>query len=244
MTYQAFIGTASARQRYWARSHVGWRHIAAAVPNLGHRAVADLEHRGLLSGVITQNVDGLHQAAGAEYVLELHGALSRVVCLACGQLTARDRLGRRLREANPRWNAPVSQVNPDGDVLLRDSDIAQFVVVNCESCDGLLKPDVVFFGENVPRARVDESFAMVDDAGALLVLGSSLTVASGYRFVRHAAKIGVPIAIINQGPTRGDALAQHRVDGPLGRVLTVLVTRLDDMTVAERDGVRRADDVS
>jgi NAD-dependent SIR2 family protein deacetylase len=227
MTYQEFVGAASARQRYWARSHLGWRHIHAAAPNLGHRAVADLERRGLLTGIITQNVDGLHQAAGAERVVDLHGRLSRVVCLGCRRLSDREQLDRRLREANPTWEAHVSQVNPDGDVVLVDDDVRRFVVVDCDRCGCLLKPDVVFFGESVPLPRVERCYEIVDNASALLVLGSSLAVMSGYRFVRHAAKTGVPVAIINQGPTRGDAHACVTLDVALGATLSALVEQLD-----------------
>ena len=225
MTYQAFTGDAAARQRYWARSHRGWQHIAAARPNAGHHAVAELDRRGLLAGIVTQNVDGLHQAAGAHQVVELHGSLARVLCLGCGQRTSRTELDRRLRAANPGWDARVSQINPDGDAILADDEVARFRVVNCGSCGGLLKPDVVFFGENVPRPRVDTCFALVERAGALVVLGSSLTVMSGYRFVRHAAKLAVPVVIVNRGPTRGDAQARLVIDAPLGRALTALVAR-------------------
>jgi NAD-dependent SIR2 family protein deacetylase len=225
MTYQTFVSGAAARRRYWARSHLGWRHISGAVPNLGHRAVAELEHRGLLAGIITQNVDGLHQAAGARRVIELHGGLDRVVCLACGERTGRERLDQRLRAANPGWDAPVAQVNPDGDAILADDEVARFRVVDCNRCGGLLKPDVVFFGENVPRSRVDQCHALVEQAGALVVLGSSLTVMSGYRFVRHAAKLAIPVAIVNLGPTRGDAQASLILDAPLGQILTAVVSR-------------------
>jgi NAD-dependent SIR2 family protein deacetylase len=225
MSYQTFTGSAAARQRYWARSHRGWRHIAGAIPNAGHRAVAELGRRGLLTGIITQNVDGLHQAAGARQVVELHGSLARVLCLGCGQRTSRVRLDQRLRAANPGWSARASQINPDGDAILTDDEVARFRVVDCESCAGVLKPDVVFFGENVPRPRVDECYALVGRAGALVVLGSSLTVMSGYRFVRHAAKLAVPVVIINQGPTRGDAQARLILDAPLGQTLTALVAR-------------------
>jgi NAD-dependent SIR2 family protein deacetylase len=230
ISYQDFVGAASARQRYWARSHLGWRHIARALPNPGHVAVAELEHRGLLGGIITQNVDGLHQAAGATQVVELHGSLDQVVCLGCGVLSSRDALDQRLRAANAGWDAQVGQLKPDGDAVVAASDIERFQVVDCEGCGGLLKPDVVFFGENVPRPRVKQCYAMIDDASALLVLGSSLTVMSGYRFVRHAAKIAVPVAIINQGQTRGDAHAVMTLDVALGETLTALVTRLDAMT--------------
>jgi NAD-dependent SIR2 family protein deacetylase len=225
MTYQAFTGAAAARQRYWARSHLGWQHIARAAPNRGHQAVAELERRGLLSAIITQNVDGLHQAAGAQDVIELHGSLSRVICLRCGERTPRDELDQRLRAANPDWAAQAQQVNPDGDAVLDDGATGQFQVVDCLRCAGALKPDVIFFGENVPPGRVAECYALVSEARALLVLGSSLTVMSGYRFVRHAARLGIPVAIINQGPTRGDAQATLRLDAPLGPALTALATR-------------------
>jgi len=226
MTYQAFVGGAAARQRYWARSHLGWRVIAAAAPNRGHQAVAELERRGQLTGIITQNVDGLHQAAGAQRVTELHGSLSRVRCLGCGQRTARTELDRRLRVANPGWAAEAAAINPDGDAMLDEEAIGRFRVVDCRGCGGLLRPDVVFFGENVPRDRVDHCYAVVERAGALVVLGSSLTVMSGYRFVRRAAKLRIPVVIVNQGRTRGDADAIARVDAPLGAALTALARRI------------------
>lgn len=226
MTYQMFVGSEAARRRYWARSHLGWQEIARARPNAGHRAVAELQARGLVTGIITQNVDGLHQAAGARQVIELHGALDRVRCLSCGQRTSRRWLDQRLRTANPRWRAQAGVINPDGDAVLADDQIDGFTIVDCVSCGGVLKPDVVFFGENVPRPRVEECYALVERAGMLLVLGSSLTVMSGYRFVRHAAERGIPVAIINQGPTRGDAHALLTFDAPLGATLTGLVSRL------------------
>jgi NAD-dependent SIR2 family protein deacetylase len=225
MTYQAFTAAAAARQRYWARSHLGWRHIARATPNLGHQAVAEMERRGLLSAIITQNVDGLHQAAGAQDIVELHGSLSRVICLRCGERTPRDELDQRLRAANPDWAAQARQVNPDGDAVLDDGATDRFKVVDCRRCAGVLKPDVIFFGENVPPGRVADCYALVSEARALLVLGSSLTVMSGYRFVRHAARLGVPVAIINRGRTRGDAQATVTLDAPLGSVLTTLTNQ-------------------
>ena len=227
ITYQAFVGSASARQRYWARSHLGWRRISHASPNAGHAAVADLERRGLLAGIITQNVDGLHQAAGARNVIDLHGRLDRVACLDCGTVSSRWALDDRLREVNAGWVAHADQTNPDGDADVAERDVERFRIVACEPCGGLLKPDVVFFGESVPLPRVEQSYAVVDNASLLLVLGSSLTVMSGYRFVRHATKVGVPVAIVNQGPTRGDAHAALRLDAPLGRTLTELVRDLD-----------------
>jgi NAD-dependent SIR2 family protein deacetylase len=226
MTYQTFTASAAARQRYWARSQLGWRHVARAAPNAGHRAVAGLESGGLLAGIITQNVDGLHQAAGARGVIELHGSLSRVTCLGCGERTSRQRLDQRLRAANPGWAARAAQITPDGDAVLADDEVAGFRVAGCEGCGGVLKPDVVFFGENVPGPRVDECYRLVERAGALVVLGSSLTVMSGYRFVRHAAKLAIPVVIVNQGRTRGDAQALATIDAPLGATLTTLVARV------------------
>ncbi|MEV4288314.1 NAD-dependent protein deacetylase [Nonomuraea bangladeshensis] len=226
MTYQRFVASQEARRRYWARSHVGWRQIGLARPNAGHRAVAALERHGLVSGIVTQNVDGLHQAAGADRVIELHGGLDRVMCLSCRERTSRAELDRRLREANPGWAATSDVINPDGDAVLTDEQVAGFRVVDCTGCGGLLKPDVVFFGENVPRPRVDECFAVVESARALLVLGSSLAIRSGLRFVQRAAARGVPIAIVNQGPTGGDADAALLVDAPLGATLTALARRL------------------
>jgi NAD-dependent SIR2 family protein deacetylase len=228
MTYQAFTGSAGARQRYWARSHLGWRHITGAAPNGGHRAVAALERAGLVSGIITQNVDGLHQEAGARDVTELHGSLHRVVCLSCWSRSSREELDARLRAANPAWTAAAAGLepaaNPDGDVALEET--GGFTVVDCLSCGGLLKPDVVFFGENVPRPRVESCFSLVSASSGLVVLGSSLTVMSGLRYVRHASSLGIPVVIVNQGATRGDSLATATLDAPLGSTLTALVREL------------------
>ena len=232
MTYQVFSGSAAARRRYWARSYLGWRHIARAAPNEGHRAVAELSRRGLLTGIITQNVDGLHQAAGASAVTELHGSLHWVVCLSCGQRTPRTELGRRLEAANPGWGwwyaEPATSVKPDGDADLDDEAIGSFQVADCSACHGVLKPDVVFFGENVPRPRAEACYALVERSSALVVLGSSLTVMSGFRYVRHAARRQRPIVIVNQGTTRGDAYATATLDAPLGQTLTELVTRIEE----------------
>jgi NAD-dependent SIR2 family protein deacetylase len=233
MTYQTFSGNPAARRRYWARSHIGWRTIARANPNAGHRAVAHLQQRGLLAGVVTQNVDGLHQAGGARDVIELHGSLDQVACLNCGDLLSREELDRRLREANPDFDAQVTMVNPDGDVELRDDDVERFRIVDCQVCDGgMLKPDVVFFGETVPAERVQRCFALVENARMLLVLGSSLTVMSGRRFVLRAAKLGIPVAIVNRGVTRGDTYSTLTVDGQLGVVLPELVRRSSPHVVA------------
>ena len=223
MTYQTFTGSAGARRRYWARSYIGWRHIARAAPNQGHRAVAELGRLGLLAGIITQNVDGLHQAAGASGVTELHGSLHRVTCLSCGQRTPRTDLDQRLAEANADWDEAAALINPDGDAVLEDAATETFRVVDCRACRGVLKPDVVFFGENVPPERARACYAMVERASSLVVLGSSLTVMSGLRYVRHAAKLDLPVVIVNQGSTRGDAHATATLDAPLGQVLTALV---------------------
>jgi NAD-dependent SIR2 family protein deacetylase len=227
MTYQTFTRDPRGRHRYWARSFVGWRQIREARPNDGHRAVGDLQAAGLIDGVITQNVDGLHQAGGARDVVELHGGLDRTVCLNCGDLAGRAELDERLQAVNPHVGRRTDEINPDGDAELPDEVLDGFVMVGCLACgEGPLKPDVVFFGETVPRDRVEHCFGLVESAGSLLVLGSSLTVMSGYRFVLRAAKRGIPVAIVTVGPTRGDAKADVRVDAPLGVVLPALAARL------------------
>jgi NAD-dependent SIR2 family protein deacetylase len=221
MTFQEFVSGPVPRQRYWARSHVGWSRMGTASPNAGHRAVAALDP----SLLITQNVDGLHEQAGSRDVVALHGRISDVVCLDCRRVSSRADLQQRLDDLNPGWavtHADVA-VRPDGDVDLEATD--GFVVPACEVCGGVLKPDVVFFGENVPRERVDRCFAAVDalaDDGALLVAGSSLTVMSGLRFVRRAARNGTPVVIVNRGTTRGDDLATYKLDAGCSEFLTEL----------------------
>jgi NAD-dependent SIR2 family protein deacetylase len=226
MTHQSFVRDADARRRYWARSHVGWRIMRTAQPNTGHRAVADLEKAGLVTGVITQNVDGLHQAAGSEQVVDLHGRLDRVMCLHCGSLSTREDIDRRLGQVNAEWRTTVLAHNPDGDVDIPDADLDRFTVVDCLDCGGPLKPDVVYFGDSVPRDRVEESYALVDSASSVLVLGTSLHVYSGRRFVVRAAERGIPVAVVNQGPTRADDDAVVRIDAPLGSTLSTLVARV------------------
>ncbi|MCI4041455.1 NAD-dependent protein deacetylase [Streptomyces sp. TRM75563] len=226
MTYQDFTADVGARRRYWARSHLGWRTFGRARPNAGHRAVAAFGRHGLLSGVITQNVDGLHQAAGSEGVVDLHGRLDRVVCLSCGAFSPRRELARRLEEANEGFAPVAAAINPDGDADLTDEQVGDFRVVPCVVCGGVLKPDVVFFGEAVPPQRVEHCRELVRAASALLVLGSSLTVMSGLRFVREAARAGSPVLIVNRDPTRGDRHAVTRVALPLGAALTTVAGRL------------------
>ncbi|MFC8622134.1 NAD-dependent protein deacetylase [Streptomyces anulatus] len=226
MTYQDFTADAAARRRYWARSHLGWRTFGRARPNAGHRAVAAFGRRGLLSGVITQNVDGLHQAAGSADVVDLHGRLDRVVCLSCGAFCPRPELAQRLEEANEGFAPVAASMNPDGDADLTDEQVGDFRVVPCAVCGGVLKPDVVFFGEAVPPQRVDHCRELVRGACTLLVLGSSLTVMSGLRFVRQAERAGVPVLIVNRDPTRGDRHALTRIGLPLGDALTTTAGRL------------------
>ena len=228
MTIAEFRGSPAARQRYWARAHIGWRRIAAARPNAGHRAVTALQHTGVLGAIITQNVDGLHQAAGARGVVELHGTLDRIVCLECGARSTRGALEERLRAANPDLDCgTVAISNPDGDVELAEERVARFRLVGCECCGAdLLKPDVVFFGENVPQPRVQRCFELLDGSACLLVLGSSLTVMSGLRFVHRARQERIPVAIVNRGATRGDPLADVKVDAALGEVLPALAGAL------------------
>ena len=226
MQYREFVGSAAARVRYWARATVGWPRMATAAPNPAHRALAAMEARGAIDGVITQNVDGLHQAAGSRRVVELHGALARVRCLGCGAVTARDDVHARLVAANPWLHEGDADVAPDGDAELGAEAIAGFRVPACDACGGAWKPDVVFFGENVPRPVVDDAWALFERAEVLLVAGSSLTVWSGYRFVRRAAERGVPVAIVNVGPTRGDGEATLKLEGALGDVLPRLAAVL------------------
>ncbi|MEU3571629.1 NAD-dependent protein deacetylase [Kitasatospora sp. NPDC036755] len=228
MTYQEFTGSADARRRYWARSHTGWPAIAGARPNAGHHAVERLRRAGRVTAVITQNVDGLHHAAGTREAVELHGGLRRVVCLGCRRTSGRAELDLRLDELNRGFRrAGAAELRPDGDARLPQPAVDAFRVAACADCGGVLKPDVVFFGENVPPPRVEHCYELVDAASSLVVLGSSLAVLSGLRFVRRAARSGLPVAIVNQGPTRGDELAELRLDLPLGRTMAEVARLLD-----------------
>lgn len=223
MQYSEFIGSRTAQQRYWARSYLGWRRIGAAQPNPGHRALVDLEAAGLV-GVVTQNVDGLHSAAGSRRVVNLHGDIAVVVCLDCGDRTPRSSLQHRLSALNPDLRDNVTggraAARPDGDAVVEDWH--HFVLASCRGCGGRLKPDVVFFGESVPKPRVADAYALVDQAEVLLVAGSSLTVMSGLRFVRYQRKKGRPVVIINRGLTRGDELASVKLDAGCSETLTSL----------------------
>ncbi|WP_280380020.1 NAD-dependent protein deacetylase [Nocardia wallacei] len=224
MTYQQFVGDPVFRQRYWARNHVGWRRMDAARPNPGHRALARLERAGVVTGLITQNVDLLHTKAGSRRVLDLHGTYARVRCLRCDALISRMALADRLEAANPDFAEAATldglEVAPDADAVVVDT--GSFRMVDCAHCGGMLKPDIVYFGENVPKDRVAAAFEVVDQAEVLLVAGSSLTVMSGLRFVRHAAKTGRAVTIVNRGHTRGDDLATLTVDASCSEVLSAL----------------------
>ncbi len=217
--YADFIGSAAVRQRYWARSYVGWTRIARARPNEAHYALAALERRGYVNQLITQNVDNLHRLAGSRRVIDLHGVLHTVRCLGCGRKSARRALQDELERSNRGWSPKAATVAPDGDAGLDDGDVACFEVPDCRACGGILKPDVVFFGENVPRERVRRCRDTLGRSQALLVVGSSLMVFSGFRFAREARAAGKPVAIINRGKTRADEFAARRFVGDCGELL-------------------------
>jgi NAD-dependent SIR2 family protein deacetylase len=232
MTIRQFTSDPEFRQRYWARNHVGWRHMDDTVPNAGHRALAALEDAGVVTGLITQNVDLLHTKAGSRNVINLHGTYAQVACLDCGYTMSRAALAERLEALNPGFIERAERVGglavaPDADASITDT--ASFRYLDCPACGGMLKPDIVYFGESVPKAVVAEAFSLVDDADALLVVGSSLTVFSGYRFVRHAAARGMPVAIINRGRTRGDDLATVKVDGGCSELLVLLAGEVPEL---------------
>ncbi|MEZ4701820.1 MAG: NAD-dependent protein deacetylase [Rhodothermales bacterium] len=214
--YRAFLSDPLARARYWARSMAGWPHIASARPHSGHHALARLEEHGRITGVITQNVDRLHQAGGTREVVELHGALEEVICLECGDVTRRETMQQRLLALNPEWDVTATEIAPDGDAEIDYSRYIHFHVPACTCCGGPLKPNVIFFGENVPGDRVERAWRMYDQSDALLVVGSSLAVYSGYRFVLRASKDTLPIGILNLGDSRGDALAHCLVRESFG----------------------------
>ena len=229
MTIRQFRSSTDYRRRYWARNHLGWRHMAQTEPNAGHRALTTLERAGVVTGVITQNVDLLHTKAGNRTVINLHGTYARVVCLDCGHTMSRAELAEQLEEANPGFTERAERVGglavaPDADAVVSDTDSFQFV--DCPACDGMLIPDIVYFGESVAKEVVDQAYSLVDRSDALLVAGSSLTVFSGYRFVRHAAARNLAIAIVNRGPTRGDDLATVKVDAGCSAMLSLLADEL------------------
>lgn len=229
--HQDYLRSAETRQRYWARSTLGWPQVGMAQPNAVHHALTALEQAGLVTGIITQNVDGLHGRAGSRRVVELHGSLHAVICLQCGQRSLRDSLQAELLAANPSYAEHAAAAAPDGDAEFEPgASRASFVVPTCSLCGGMLKPDVVFFGGNVARPVVEAAWQLFADASALLVLGTSLAVFSGFRFARGAAERGLPIVVINQGPTRADELAALCVDEPLSPSLSTLCRALLEAT--------------
>lgn len=207
VTYAQFMGSVEKRRHYWARSALGWPWIRDREPNRAHHILGGLEQAEHINGIITQNVDDLHFKAGSRNVVELHGNLKRIRCMDCGRISSRDELQRRMLRDNPRWERLSSNYSPDGDAQLPQEVTREFRTPGCLTCGGILKPDVVFFGENVPFDRVERCYAMVDDCDLLLVLGSSLAVRSGLRFVEYADKAGTPVVIVNRGATRGDPFA-------------------------------------
>ncbi|MEV7974027.1 Sir2 family NAD-dependent protein deacetylase [Cellulomonas sp. NPDC089187] len=238
MTYQQFVGDESFRRHYWARNHVGWRFLHRSEPNAGHRALATMEAHGTVLGVITQNVDLLHEEAGSRRVIDLHGRYDRVICLRCHRVVSRQEMADRLEALNPGFVESIGAVEdveiaPDADAVIEKTQ--HFVVADCWQpdpdggpglCGGMLKPEIVYFGETVPAPRVAEAYALVDEADALLVAGSSLTVQSGLRFVRRASEAGKPIVILNRGATRGDPLATLTWDAGASESLVLLADRL------------------
>ncbi len=223
VTHQAFMQSEATRRRYWARSLIGWRSFRAAAPNAAHRALARLEASGAMEALLTQNVDGLHQAAGHENVIDLHGRIDQVRCMGCAARLPRARFQDDLARLNPDWLALEATEAPDGDADLEDADFSAFAIPDCPACGGVLKPDVVFFGANAPRERVETAFGHLDAADAMLIVGSSLMVYSGYRFVERAAEAGTPIAAVNLGRTRGDGLIGLKVEARCEEALAFLL---------------------
>lgn len=222
VTYQAFTGEAATRRRYWARSLIGWRRFGKALPNATHHALTRLEQQDKLTALLTQNVDRLHQAAGSHRVIDLHGRLDQVRCLGCERRQSRHDVQAELMRLNPEWAALDAHDAPDGDADLDGLDFARFHVPACAHCGGMLKPDVVFFGENVPRERVDAGMQALQQADAMLVVGSSLMVYSGYRFAHAAARMGKPIAAVNLGRTRADPLLTLKIEQPCAQALAFI----------------------
>ena len=226
MQFADFVKYASKRRRYWAQSFAGWHRISNAKPNEAHRAIAKLEQCGIVSCVITQNVDNLHRAAGSRNVIDLHGVLRRIRCLDCGATDSRHAFQARLQESNPGWNTGIAAIAPDGDARISVGNLRSFKVPGCCCCGGIVKPHVVFFGEPVPELRVSKANAFLRQSDALLVVGSSLMVFSGYRFARIASEAGKPIAIVNRGITRADDLATHKFTANCAELLSQSVARL------------------
>ena len=222
VTYQAFVSNEATRQRYWARNLVGWRRFGSALPNATHRALAKLEQQNRVAMLLTQNVDRLHQAAGTQNVIDLHGRMDIIRCLSCELRLPRGDFQAKLLRLNPSWADAEALDAPDGDADLQEQDFSSFVIPVCADCGGMLKPDVVFFGENVPRERVDAAMQAMREADAVLVVGSSLMVYSGYRFVQAAVAASKPVAAVNLGHTRADSLLTLKVNQSCAQALSFL----------------------
>ncbi len=226
MQFAQFVNDETMRRRYWAQSLAGWERISNAKPNAAHHALAELEHAGYVSSVITQNVDNLHRAAGSRSVIDLHGVLQHIRCLDCGAQDSRSEYQGRLKDLNPDWRATATAIAPDGDARISADDFRSFNVPGCNDCGGVVKPDVVFFGEAIPEARATRAQRILEESSALLVVGSSLMVFSGYRFARLANDTGKPIAIVNRGATRADGLATVKMTTNCAELLPRVVRRL------------------
>ena len=239
--FQAFMDHESVRKRYWARSLIGWRHFGHATPNEAHRALAQLEAAGRIELLVTQNVDGLHEAAGSQAVVDLHGRIDRIRCMRCQARTSREDFQTTLLAQNPGWELRHAAIAPDGDADLNDVDFSGFCIPACDACGGILKPDVVFFGENVPRDRVERAMQALARADAMLIVGSSLMVYSGYRFVQAGADLGKPIAAVNLGRTRADPFLTLKVEESCSRALPQLVSALPTGTARIMIGAPQAE---
>ena len=226
MQFAQFVNDEGKRRQYWAQSFAGWHRISNAKPNAAHRAIAELEHHGHVSCVITQNVDNLHKVAGSQNVIDLHGVLQQICCLDCAAKDSRHAYQSRLQDCNPDWSASITAFAPDGDARISVDDLSLFDVPGCLNCGGIVKPDVVFFGESVPESRIRKAKDFLRQSDALLVVGSSLMVFSGYRFARIASEAGLPIAIVNRGTTRADDLATHKLTANCAELLSQTVSRL------------------
>ncbi len=226
MQFAEFVNDEGKRRRYWARSFAGWHRISNAKPNAAHRAIAELERCGYVSCVITQNVDNLHKAAGSKNVIDLQGILQRIRCLECDTTESRYTYQSRLQDCNPEWSASITAIAPDGDARISVDNLQSFDIPGCLNCGGIVKPDVVFFGEPVPELRSRRARRFLEQSDALIVVGSSLMVFSGYRFARFASEAGLPIAIVNRGTTRADELATHKLTANCAELLSQAVSRL------------------
>nr|XP_057944111.1 NAD-dependent protein lipoamidase sirtuin-4, mitochondrial [Doryrhamphus excisus] len=222
MQHAEFVRSAKSRQRYWARNFLGWPQFSSHQPNVAHKALRNWEERGKLHWLVTQNVDALHSKAGQKRITELHGCAHRVVCLSCESISEREELQKRFVEQNPSWRAQAGAVAPDGDVFLEDEQALHFRVPSCKVCGGILKPEVTFFGDTVNKATVQFVHGKLAESDAVLVIGTSLQVYSGYRFLLAASDRKMPIAIVNIGPTRADHLAELKVRGRCGEVLSII----------------------